>query len=134
MKKILFAILAFAVLSCNKSNSTKMSDEVKPLKAVINYTINGMTVTLDASKSEGDVCAYGWGLQDSPLDAFETFSPNSSAQGDKRADGSGKFISGTCKYIPIVMTVSKKADYTLALEVKDSEKNSVWAYQKITIK
>lgn len=123
------------LLSCSKSSNSNSSTSSKPLKAVLNATVSGMTITITADKSEGDVCAYGFDVYgvDTTLMFHATFSPGTSQQGQKNTAGTG-YVSGTLTYIPLSATVDKKADYHVALEVLDSKRDTSWAYTIVTVK
>lgn len=127
MKTLIPILAALLLVSCQKENSKTMAETLQnlPLKAVANYTVDGLKITLLADKSEGDVCAYGWQANINGDSGPFTFAPNSSEQGTKNADGT--YISGSCKIIPIVCTVPKAGIYSFDLEVLDSKKNSNWA-------
>lgn len=107
--KTILTILAFAIISCSKSNSTKMS-EVVPLKAVPTASVNGRVITLSADKSTGDITQYGWQLEDSsPTGGPVTYAPSSS----KRANDNG------IDFTPITATVTKTGMYKFRLTVYD---------------
>lgn len=112
---------------------------VKPLKAVPTASVNGKVITLNADKSEGDVCAYGWQMSvGSPQGATVAFSPNSSVQGDKNSrrneTGQPYYLSGTLQYSPITATVSKIGTYIFSLQVLDANRNENWADITVEVK
>lgn len=105
--KLLFTILAFAIISCNKTNTNAMAEtQVLPLKSIPTATVNGKVITLLADKSTGSLTQYGWQLEDSsPTDGPVTYSPSSSHKG---AD-----------FAPIAATVTKTGTFTFRLTVYD---------------
>lgn len=120
MKTTLIAIFTFAIISCNKSNSTKMSDEVKPLKAVPTFSVKGMVITLDASKSTGPITSYGYQLQiASPTQSPVLYLPTSSQKADKDDAGNYKPMV----FSNITATVQKTGTYTFDLRVYDKDGN-----------
>lgn len=135
--KYLSIILLSLVLSCSKSKSSTM--DTRPLKAIPSYMINGKVITLIADKSEGDVCAYGWGLRSgSVVGGTAIFSPLSSVQGDKNPlrDQSGQpyYVSGSLKFTPITATVNKEGIYIFSLQVLDANRNENWADITVEVK
>ena len=108
-----------------------MSDT--PLKAIPEATVEGYKIRLSASKSEGDVCAYGWALSiGSPENAKVRFSPKRSMQGTKTEDKK-KYISGTCPFVTITATVDCPGEYIFSLQVLDKDKNDHWADVKVSV-
>lgn len=105
MKTALLVILStFILLSCNKENSSKMSEETLPLKAIPSASVNGKVITLLADKSTGALIQYGWQLEDSsPTEGPVTYSPSSSHKG---AD-----------FVPIAATVTRTGTFTFRLTV-----------------
>lgn len=134
MKYVLIFSLSLA-LSCSKNKTM----DIRPLKAIPSYMIDGKTITLIADKSEGDVCAYGWAMsQGSPEDATVKFSPNTSVQGEKNPNrdqpNQPYYISGTLQYFHIIATVDKLGTYIFSLQVLDGNRNDDWATLTIEVK
>lgn len=106
MKYLILILSTFILLSCNKENSNKMSEETLPLKAIPSATVNGKVITLLADKSTGSLTQYGWQLEDSsPTEGPVTYSPSSSHKG---AD-----------FVPIAATVTTTGTFTFRLTVYD---------------
>lgn len=104
-----------------------------PLKAIPEATIEGYKIKLSAAKSEGDVCAYGWGMSlGSPDKARVKFSPKSSMQALKTEDKK-KYISGSCPFITITATVDCPGEYVFSLQVLDKDKKDNWATIKVEV-
>lgn len=123
--KTLFTFLAIALLSCNKENSNRMSEETQPLKAIPTASVNGKTITLSADQSTGPVVRYGWALDvSSPTDGGVAnpikFSPDMSHKGSD--------------FIPITATVTKTGKYSFSLMVYDAEGKSDYATVQMEVK
>lgn len=130
--KLLFAILAFAIISCNKENSTKMSEETQPLKAIPTASVNGMTITLSADKSTGPITSYGWALDVSSPTYADPSNPVviSPLSFKANKDDKGNWILPII-FHPTTTTVTKAGKYTFSLTVYDADKKQ--DYQTVEI-
>jgi hypothetical protein len=114
--KALFVILAFAIISCNKENSTKMSEaQTLPLKSIPTAIANGKTITLTADKSTGPITSYGW--------ALDVSSPTYADQSNPVTFSNGIFSHKGPDFISITVTVGKAGKYAFSLIVYDADKN-----------
>lgn len=118
-----FIILAAFSLSCNKTH-TAMPIKSNPSATFIGLTVLGRAISLDASKSIGDISQYGWALDiSSPTDVSSTnqlgFSPNSSHKG-------GYFITVTA-------TVRKAGTYVFGLTVYDKNGGNDYSTVKVDV-
>lgn len=127
MKTALLVILStFILLSCNKENSNKMSEETLPLKAIPTATVNGKVITLLADKSTGAITAYGW--------ALDVSSPTYADQSNTVTFSNGVFSHKGADFIPITVTVGKAGKYAFSLIVYDANKKQDYATVEIEVK
>lgn len=138
LKILSVSILALSLGACSKSSKSSNSAKDKPLKAIITTSVSGMSITTDASKSEGAICAYGTNAY--PVDPNITFHWSITPASDQHCDyltasGSGSgYIPCDLPFIPLVTTVDVKTKYVVALEILDKDKHTSWAYDTVTVK
>lgn len=106
MKTLIITLMLGTVFfSCSKKDSLTEA----PLKAVGVATVNGKTITFDASKSTGNIVAYGY--------ALTIYSPTTGGSSNPITfSPSGGNYEGS-NFIPITATVTKTGVYVFSLIV-----------------
>jgi hypothetical protein len=116
MKLLYVLLFAVTTLSCSKSK------DKGPLKAIPTLTsIGSFNISLDASKSTGDITQYGWQLDtQSPTTSAVTYAPSSSHKGSD--------------FVILTATVKKVGTYTFGLTVYDAAGNTDYQLVNVEVK